>query len=855
MIARLGALVAMFVAPLAVLLPTTPADAAGTPVTLNLLSINDFHGRVNTNMVKWGATIESLRAATSNPSIMVGAGDLIGASEFASALAQDQPAIDVLNALALDASAVGNHEFDQGWVDLRDRVIGPAGNRNADWTYLGANVYAKGTQDPVLPEYAMFDMSGVSVAVVGAVTEETRSLVSPGGITEIDFGNPATAVNRVARQLSDGNPDNGEAQVIVASFHAGASKGVGSDFATEYAKGGEFAQIADLDPAVDVIFNGHTHQAYAFNGPVPGVAGKTRPLVQTGQYADNVGQVELTVDSETGDVISYAARNVARLGTAGNPSTLTDADFIALYPSLAQVKSITDAALEAAKAIGNQPVGGVSADITTAFIGGSYATGVYAGGTRDDRYSESTLGDLVANALRDGIPADLGEPDLAVVTPGGLRAELRYAGDTATNPENTDGVVTYAEANGVLPFVNNLWLIDLTGAQLKTVFEQQFQPAGAQRSFLALGVSDNVTATIDATKPVGQRITSIWIDGQPLDLAATYTVSAFSFLGTGGDNFLAFQGAPYRDTGLIDRDVWIQYLRDHNPAAPDFARQIVDESGMPTQLYAGESTSFSLSKLNLTSLGSPQNTTVQVIAHSGGATEDLGTFPVTDGGAAISFTVPEALTAAGRIELVAQPTGTTVSISLGERAATSVSATAAPITYGQAGSVEVSVAPADATGAVELVSAGQTVATADLVDGSASFALDALSLPVGSHPYTVTYSGDRTHQPSSAPVTVTVVKAAPTVSVAASPSVVLFGRGTSTLTISVAADGFTPTGTVAVWVNGRWIRNVTLTNGTATTVVGPFRQLGTQTVRVRYRGDAQTNTGSATTTITVRRRL
>ena len=54
----------------------------------------------------------------------------------------------MLNALGLDASAVGNHEFDQGFADLRDRVIGADGSRNAKWDYLGANVYAKGTTDP-----------------------------------------------------------------------------------------------------------------------------------------------------------------------------------------------------------------------------------------------------------------------------------------------------------------------------------------------------------------------------------------------------------------------------------------------------------------------------------------------------------------------------------------------------------------------------------------------------------------------------------------------------------------------------------------------------------------------------------
>ena len=71
-------------------------------------------------------------------------------------MANDQPTIDVMNEIDVDASAVGNHEFDKGWADLRDRVIGPSGSRNATWDYLGANVYQKGTTTPVLPEYATY---------------------------------------------------------------------------------------------------------------------------------------------------------------------------------------------------------------------------------------------------------------------------------------------------------------------------------------------------------------------------------------------------------------------------------------------------------------------------------------------------------------------------------------------------------------------------------------------------------------------------------------------------------------------------------------------------------------------------
>jgi 5'-nucleotidase len=638
----------------AVAVTASPAQAAPN-VTINLVGINDFHGRIDANTVKWAGTVKQLEAATpAANALVIGAGDLIGASSFASAVANDQPTIDVMNQVGMDASAVGNHEFDKGWADLRDRVIGSG--PNADWTYLGANVYQKGTTTPVLPEYATYTIEGVRVGVIGAVTKETPSLVSPGGISTLDFGDPVAAVNRVASQLSDGNAANGEADVLVASLHAGSS--VATSYADALAGGGaEFASMANLSPAIDAVFNGHTHQKYVFNQPVTGGDRPTRPIVQTGQYGENVGQVLLTYDVATGKVVDSSASNTARV-------TTSDADLIAQYPSLAQVKATVDAALANAKVVGDQPVGKISADITTAYQGGSYVDGRYAGGERDDRGQESTLGELVANALRDGIPAAQGKPDLGVVNPGGLRDELLYAGNPAGGPANTDGVVTYAEANNVLPFVNNVWLVQLTGAQLKRVLEQQWQPAGADRPYLHLGLSDNVRVTQKPGNVAGKRITSVLLNGVPMKRTKTYTVSTFGFLGEGGDNFTAFTAGKPKDTGLVDRDVWIDYLKGAGTISPDFARQQTEVRNMPRSVKANKKYHFRVGKLDLTSLGSPRNTEVGVYATTllkGKPVQvKLGEFAANNGLAKVNFRTPRIRFS--RLSVVAEPSQTTVGI-------------------------------------------------------------------------------------------------------------------------------------------------------------------------------------------------
>ncbi|HOZ59818.1 MAG TPA: metallophosphoesterase, partial [Nakamurella multipartita] len=411
---------------------SSPAAQAADPVTLNLLTINDFHGRIDTNTVKFAGTVEGLRqgdGASGANTLLIGAGDFIGASLFASSVQQDQPTIDVMNELGLDVSAVGNHEFDQGWADLRDRVIGPAGTPNAQWDYLGANVYDSTTGQPVLPEYATYQVGGVTVGVIGAVTVETPTLVSPDGVSSLTFGDPVTAINRVADQLTDGDPANGEAQVLMASFHEGAPQG-GQTLDQNVAASPAFAEIVnDVSPKVAAIVTGHTHQAYAFQAPVPGDPSRTRPIVQTGSYGANVGQIKLTVDRDTDTVTGYTVANVPRVGTA-------DATLIAQYPArLNPIKATVDAALAIANQRGNVPVGSITADITTAYTPATPPAGAdrcVAGAGRDDRASESTLGNLVANALVAQLSApEYGGAEIGVVNPGGLRSDLCFAANTA----------------------------------------------------------------------------------------------------------------------------------------------------------------------------------------------------------------------------------------------------------------------------------------------------------------------------------------------------------------------------------------------------------------------------------------
>lgn len=520
--------------------------------TIQLLGINDFHGRIEANGTSAGAAVlggavRQLSRENRN-TMFVSAGDNIGASTFTSFSQQDNPTIDALRAAGLDVSAVGNHEFDRGFADLRDRVIPRYGEgstaEGADYA-LGANVYRKGTTTPALKEYALRRVSGVTVGFIGVVTEQTASLVTPSGISNLEFGNQLEAANRVAKQLSDGRKHNGEADVLVLLAHDGSAGTDCSAIATEQTAYGDLVRGAS--PKIDAIFSGHTHQAYSCSYPVKGwPRGIARPVVQAHEYGTTLDRVNITVNRRTGKTVGLAADLIPL-------TTLNDAGAsVPAFPALPRVAEIVAAAVEQAAVVGAQPVGKISADI----LRGGAEPG-------SDRGVESSLGNLVAdmqlwatsNADFGGTPAQI-----ALMNPGGLRADLLYG---------TDGTVTYKDVASVQPFGNTLWTQDLTGAQLKQVLEEQWQPAGSSRPKLHLGISDGFSYTYTENAPRGQHILSMTFNGAPIADDDVFRVAMNSFLAAGGDNFTTLaEGSNRSDTGQSDLIAAINYFEAHDVVDP-----------------------------------------------------------------------------------------------------------------------------------------------------------------------------------------------------------------------------------------------------------------------------------------------
>ncbi|MCK6209685.1 5'-nucleotidase C-terminal domain-containing protein [Georgenia sp. EYE_87] len=609
------------VASLAVLgITAVPAAADVDPdsgnVIVDVLAFNDFHGRIEANQQSAGAAVlagavDQLRGENED-TVLVSAGDNIGASTFTSFVQDDEPTLEALNGMGLFASAVGNHEFDQGADDLTGRV-----SDLADFPYLVANVEG---DLPNIDEYAIYTAQEgteeeVTIGFVGVVTPEVPSLVTPAGIEGLTFGSMLENANRVARQLSDGDETNGEADVVVVLAHDGAAT---ADLSAATGSTDFGALVNGASDDIDAIVSGHTHVLYDHD--VDGMA-----VTQASQYGEYLTKLSLTVDPESGDVASTEVAQLDLVDSVRNADGTTT--YTPNYDADPDIEALVQKAKEVAEVEGAVELGTIEADLNRA----QQANG------DENRGGESTLGNFVAD-VHLWATQELGA-EIAFMNPGGLRKDLTY-GD--------DGVVTYKEAAEVQPFANTLVTKDLTGEQIYQVLEEQWQPAGASRPFLKLGVSAGFEYLYDPTAPAGERILGATLNDEPIVWDATYKVVMNSFLASGGDNFTTFaEGTNSADSGRVDLQATVDYFaaQEGTPVTPDLAQRAVGIT-VSGDVVPGARVTFGLSSLDF-STTEEDATEVQLFMGD----QLLGTAPIdgtvvdtTDevGRATIQATIPSA---------------------------------------------------------------------------------------------------------------------------------------------------------------------------------------------------------------------
>lgn len=530
-------------------LAVVPAGAkpSGT-VNVQILALNDFHGNllpptgssgrvgtIDAGGVEYLAThISNLRALNPN-TVVVSAGDMVGASPLLSALFHDEPTIEAFNLIGLDFNAVGNHEFDEGWhelVRLQNGGCHPVDGcqdgddfAGANFQFLAANVVRQDNGKTIFPAYKVRSFDTAKIAFIGMTLEGTPLIVTPSGIADLTFRDEADTVNALVPQLKAKG-----IETIVVLIHEGGVQAAPAPYNGCVGISGPIVDIVNrLDDEVDVVISGHTHQPY--NCSIDG-----KLVTSAFSFGRLVTKVDLTIDRATGEVTTMAAENKIVTRDVQKDSLLTA--LINKYNAIAAP-------------LANRVIGSITANITRA----ANAAG------------ESALGDVIADGqLAATADPALGEAVVAFMNPGGIRADLTYAGSPAGEG---DGNVTYGEMFTVQPFGNSMVTMTLTGAQIERLLEEQF--AGCTLATArVLQVSAGFTYTWVASGPVCDKVNpaTIMLNGVVIDPAASYRVTVNSFLADGGDSFPILTQGTNRLGGAVDTDAFEAYFAANSPVAP-----------------------------------------------------------------------------------------------------------------------------------------------------------------------------------------------------------------------------------------------------------------------------------------------
>lgn len=534
---------------------TLSVTAAPPPlVNVQILAVNDFHGNleppagssgrvtlpggstVDAGGVEFLAThINDLRATNRN-TVVVSAGDMIGASPLISALFHDEPAIEAFNLIGLDFNAVGNHEFDEGWEELLrmqnggchpvDGCLDGDDFEGAKFTFLAANVVRtneKGKTTTLFPAFKIRSFQGARVAFIGMTLKGTPTIVTPSGVAGLTFLDEADTVNNLVPLLRA----KGVETIVVLIHEGGFPTGTYNECP---GISGPIVDIVNrLDDAVDVVISGHTHAAY--NCVID-----DKIVTSALSFGRLVTDVDLTIDRASGHVTAMSANNVIVTRTVPRHPLLT---------------ALVDRYRALVAPLANRIIGTITADITRT----------------NNSAGESALGDVIADSqLLATQPVGFGEAVVAFMNPGGIRADLAF---NASVGGEAPGEITYNEIFTVQPFGNSLVTMTLTGEQIDTLLEQQFDnpTPGANR---ILQVSHTLTYSWSASAPTGNKvdIASIMINGVPIDPAASYRVTVNSFLADGGDNFTILRAGTNRLGGAVDLDALEAYFIVNSPVAP-----------------------------------------------------------------------------------------------------------------------------------------------------------------------------------------------------------------------------------------------------------------------------------------------
>lgn len=464
-----------------------PVFGAPAEVVIQILHTNDQHGRVlegkydGMGFAKLKTQIDVLKAENPN-TLVLDAGDTVHGQTIAT-LDKGESVIRFMNLMGYDFMTMGNHDFNYGY----ERGMELA--KMADFKVLAANVYKEDKR--LFEAYGIKEVGGVKVGVFGLATPETLYKTHPDNVKGLTFKDPVAEAKEMVSELK------GKVDVIICLAHIGLDE--------ESAVTSKM--IAEKNPEIDVIIDGHSHTELPEGLMVNGVL-----IASAKEYNKNLGIVNITLKE------GKVSAKTAKLFTKEMAKDLKEDE--GLKKAIDEVKAAQAKILE--KVVGKAPwnLNGERAIVRT---------------------GESDLGSLIADAMLYESKADV-----SFTNGGGIRSSI------------AKGEITKGDVITVLPFGNYIVTKEMKGKDLLAAlaFGVDSYPEEAGK-FPHVG---NICFQFDPMKEKGKQIEEVMIKGEKLDLEKTYVVATNDFIAAGGDGYTMFKGLPVKGEFAALDEALIQYL-------------------------------------------------------------------------------------------------------------------------------------------------------------------------------------------------------------------------------------------------------------------------------------------------------
>lgn len=520
----------------AVTLPGEDDDLSGQLV---ILHTNDSHGRIKEDGTSMGmSAVKYLadRYENAGASVLIlDAGDTLHGLPIVTA-SRGESAVDVMNAVGYSAMAPGNHDFNYGYEHILEL------EEEMNFPVLAANVTYEADGSLVFGDHIVITCGEYTIGVFGMATPETVTKTNPNNVVGLDFNEDNLA--GIAQAQCDELKELG-CDIIICLAHLGDDVS-----STPYRSTDVLEQVTDIDLWID----GHSHSVLNDDGEAHLVNGTL--VASTGEYTKNIGVVTYDGAEFDAGLVHYAD-----LCNTYEQDGEIITEFYGYDPEItALVQNYYDEMMEFySEVVGH--------------------TDVLLNGTREFvRTQETNLGDLAADAILAAAP----NADFALTNGGGIRANIEI------------GDITRYDLFTVFPFGNMVATVELTGAQIVYILEAATHACpGIDGAFPQVsGITFEIHTYIEyegeyanPTNP-GSRIQNVCINGEPIDLDATYVMATNDFLAAGGDTY-AILAENFENSGVLIginlEDALINYIQNIDDNCAGYAEPagrivIVDEA-------------------------------------------------------------------------------------------------------------------------------------------------------------------------------------------------------------------------------------------------------------------------------------